>query len=472
MGEKIDYPWRVDYFYSSPILYGKKLIIGGDDGILYKLDQQTGKPDWKFKTRGLVRSTPALMNELVLFGDTEGDLYAIDEHTGKQQWVFKINGESLNLDSFGFDRKAILAAPVVYRDKIIFGARDGYLYCVDHSGKQVWVADHQVSWIISTVAVKDTFVVTGTSDGRFVQAVNVNTGKEIWRFRPNSLFWSSPLIVDDKVYAGSFDGVLYCLDLRTGQRISQFCTGSKILSSPVWDGSEVIVGSDDGKLYALSGHADQRTVKEGLKRFVYHDPAVKFYFRNGGDWRLRNFLVNHGFNNASVDTLALIMAPPSAPNTVVVFASSYFPVNILRGGHHSILRSFLDAGGRVILPGTNPLIFSFDERTKQPFAFNFPLMDSILGLSFKYNDTRAMDGQLSSFATEQGKAFGLPAFWDAPVFLRDEQVDLVLGRSENGRVSAYAKSFSNNGAFIQLYLHPELPVNMDAVIKLAEWRLK
>src|SRR5688500_10714515 len=137
--------------------------------------------------------------------------------------------------------------------------------------------DHQVSWVISTVAIKDSFVVTGTSDGRFVQAVNLDSGKEIWKFRPNSLFWSSPLIVNDKVYAGGFDGILYCLDLKSGQRISQFSTGGKILASPVWDNDFLYVGSDDGNVYALSGHPDYRFVKNELKRFVYYEPGAKTY---------------------------------------------------------------------------------------------------------------------------------------------------------------------------------------------------
>ena len=92
-------------------------------------------------------------------------------------------GDSLKNENFGFDRKAILSSPVVYGNKIVFGSRDGILYCVDTNGKLVWTMDHKVSWVISTVAIKDTFVVTGTSDGHFVQAVHLNTGKEIWKGR-------------------------------------------------------------------------------------------------------------------------------------------------------------------------------------------------------------------------------------------------------------------------------------------------
>ncbi|MEP7372566.1 MAG: PQQ-binding-like beta-propeller repeat protein [Chitinophagaceae bacterium] len=472
MGQKIDYPWRFDYYYSSPVLYDDKLVVGSDDGYLYNLDQKDGKVNWKFKTKGLVRSTAAVFNGMVLFGDTEGIFYAVDRETGKEKWTFKVRGEPMNLEEYGFDRKAILAAPVISQDKIIFGARDGFLYCLDANGKQLWVVDHQVSWIVSTVAVKDTFVVTGTSDGRFVQAVNLNTGKEIWKFRPNSLFWSSPLIVNDKVYAGGFDGVLYCLDLEAGQRISQFSTGDKIMSSPVWDDDKIYVGSDDGSLYAVTGHPDQRFAKENLQRFVYYEPDTKGYFRNGSDLRIKNYLVNSGYRTIVQDTLIAIFSQPSATNTVIVLASSYLPAAVLDRGNHSLLRKFLDTGGRIILPGTNSMIYVVDEKTKQPVAFNIPRVDSVLGINYGPNDTRAMGGQFPCFATDKGKQFGLPDFWNASIFLKPEQVDLVLGKNENGQVSAFVKNFAKGGSFVQLYIHPDLPQNLDAIIKLAEWKLE
>jgi hypothetical protein len=471
MREKIDYPWRFDYYYSSPVLFEGKVLVGSDDGHVYNLNQADGKLTWKFKTKGIVRSTAAVWSGLVFFGDTEGIFYAVDLNSGREKWTFKVNGEPMKLEDFGFDRKAILGAPVIHDNKIIFGARDGFLYCLDAEGRKLWVMDHQVSWIISTVAVKDSFVVTGSSDGRFVQAINLNSGKEIWKFRPNTLFWSSPLIVDGKVYAGGFDGVLYCLDLKTGHRISQFCTGDKIMSSPVWDDDKLFFGSDDGNLYALTGHADHRFAKEGLQRYVYHEPEAKTYFRNGSDMRVKNFLVNCGYKSIGVDTMITIMSQRECSDIVVVLASAYIPSAFLENGNNSLMRRFLDAGGRIVLPGGNPMIFRVDEKTKQPVAFNVPQADSVLGINYGPNDTRAMGGQFTCYSTNEGKRFGLPEFWAASGFLKPEQVDLILGRSETGLVSSFTKSYKNGGRFVQFYLHPDLPQNLDAIIKLAEWKL-
>src|SRR5436190_8141869 len=235
LGNKQAYPWRFDYFYSSPTLYEDKLIIGGDDGYLHLLTQKDGKELWKFKTKGIIRSTAAIVSNMAIVGDMDGTLYALDIKTGKEKWNYKTLGDSLDNEKFGFDRKAILSSPVVAQNKILFGSRDGILYCVNTDGKFLWKMDHHISWVISTVAIKNELVITGTSEGHFIQASNLNTGKEIWKTQTNTLFWSSPTIVGDKVYIGGFDGNEFCLELATGKRISKFQTGSTVLSSAVFD---------------------------------------------------------------------------------------------------------------------------------------------------------------------------------------------------------------------------------------------
>ncbi|MGZ8550524.1 MAG: hypothetical protein ACXWV2_07675 [Chitinophagaceae bacterium] len=48
---------------------------------------------------------------------------------------------------------------------------------------------------------------------------------------------------------------------------------------------------------------------------------------------------------------------------------------------------------------------------------------------------------------------------------------MILGKNENGLVSSFSKNYNNGGRFVQLYIHPDLPVHLDAIVKLAEWEL-
>lgn len=470
LGPRQAYPWRFDYFYSSPTLFDNKLIIGGDDGFLYLLNQGDGKQVWKFKTGGIIRGSAAVANNLALVGDMNGTFYAIDINTGKEKWNFKTAGDTLNNEQFGFDRKAILSSPVISGDKILFGCRDGILYCIDINGNLVWKMDHNVSWVISSVAIKDSIVVTGTSDKRFVQAVNLRTGTEIWKTQTATLFWSSPTIVAGRVYIGGFDGNEYCLDLSTGKRISKFQTGGIILSSAVFDSDRIYFGSDDGHLYSLSGHADNRANAENLKRFVFYEPGTNIYFRSNSDQSIRDYLTGSGYKAINSDSLTSLLSVVGGQNAVVVFASDYFPKSIIQNGSNSLLRKFLDGGGRVVLTGINPLVYLVDEE-KQPVGFNIPAADTVLGIRYGENDTRSFGGQFTCFATEKGKSFGLPDFWTSILQINSEQVDEILGKNENGFVSAFVKNYNNGGKFIQSWMNPDAPDHLDALLKLSEWKL-
>lgn len=469
LGEKLSYPWRFDYYYSSPVLFQNKLYIGSDDGNLYAVNASDGKLLWKFKTAGLVRSTPAIYKDQVLFGDTEGIFYSLDTK-GNLKWTYKVIGNSVDPVPFGFDRKAILAAPVISRDKIIFGARDGYLYCLDTNGKLLWTVNHVISWIISTVAVKDTFVVTGTSDKAFIQAISLNTGKEIWKFHGTNAIWSSPLINNDRVYEGCFDGQLFCVDLRTGKLISQFTTNGIILSSPVLDDSLLYVGSDDGYLYALKGHLPVQKVNSELYVF-YNNKKVSAYSGSGAETRIKNYLRDNGFK-VIFDTLGKILSSSSAAGKTIVFATDIFMPSIIAGGKNSLIRQFLDNGGRIILVGNDPLFYTTDDNAESITGLADRRIDSVLGLDYGPTDTRAFGGLFPAFANEKGKYFGLPDEWVSTFGIDKHKVDIVLGENENGQASAFIKKYNNEGALVQIYMHKDIPVNLDAIIKLAEWQLE
>jgi hypothetical protein len=389
---------------------------------------------------------------------------------GNLKWTYKVIGQPVDPVTFGFDRKAILAAPVISHDKIIFGARDGYLYCLDINGKLLWTVNHVISWIISTVAVRDTFVITGTSDKAFIQAVSLNTGKEIWKFQGTNAIWSSPLINNDRVYEGCFDGQLFCVDLKTGKRISQFTTNGIILSSPVLNDSLLYIGSDDGHLYALKGHPPVE--KTNNERYVfYNNKKVSAYSGNGAEARIKNYLRDNGFK-VIFDTLANILSSSSAAGKTIVYATDIFMPATIANGKNSLIRKFLDNGGRIILVGNNPLFYTIDQNAEGMTGLADRQIDSVLSIDYGPTDTRAFGGLFPAFANEKGKYFGLPDKWVSTFGIDKGKVDIVLGENENGEASAFIKKYNNGGALVQIYMNKDLPTNLDAIIKLAEWKLE
>ncbi len=473
LGENRPYPWGFDYFYSSPVIVGEKIIIGAKDGYVYNVNAANGKINWKFKTEGIVRSTAAVSGNLVFFGDTDGILYAVDLLTGKESWRFFTFGHGLKNEDFGFDRRAIISSPVIAKEKLIVGCRDGFFYAVNkNTGKEIWRVDHNVSWVISSIAVKDSIAVTGTSDGRFVQAVNTNTGKEIWKHPTISIVWSSPVICDNKVYIGSQEGVLYCIDLFTGKRMNGFQAKGKIFSSPVISDNMLFFGTDMGYLYALKPGTNIFPALTGIQKYVFWETGVNIYFHYGNDVKIRDYFTYNRYKLLHTKELIDVLSKQdSAANSVIVFASNYFPQEVLNGNEHSLLRKYLDNGGRVVVLGNNPVTYQTNAE-KQVEGFNFLEADSVLCIKYgAYNDLRSMGGLQPALATEEGKKWGLPHSWTGFLPTEQKQVDIVLGKDENGYASAWLKKFSTikGSGFIQLWVDPDIIDDVSPILRAAEY---
>ncbi len=466
----MNYDWGFDYYYSSPTIADGKLLIGAKDGFVYNINAANGKKIWKFKTDGIVRSTPAVENADVYFGDVDGVLYKIDFNSGKEIWRFKTTGNGLKNEDFGFDRRAIISSPVITQNKILVGCRDGFLYAVNkETGKEDWRMDHHVSWVISTVAVKDSIVVTGTSDGRFVQAVNLNTGNEIWKFKTVSIVWSSPLIFNNDVYIGSQEGILYCLNLHNGKKITSFQASGKTFSSPVVSDTLLYFGTDKGLMYALK-RSNNLFPSNDFKKYVFWQNELDLYFHYGNSERIKTYLNAHDY--ATLDTTALtgiLQQTDSAQHSVIVFANNFFPKNITNGNEHSLLRSYLHAGGRIVVLGINPAIYEFDS-TGNLINYKFSLADSLLGIHYGPNDLRSMGGIQPTFVTEEGKQYGVENSFTAFLPLDEKQVDVALGKDENGKIVSWVKRYNadKNSGFIQLWIDPDFIDDMSSIIHVAE----
>ena len=472
LGPAKNYEWAFDYTYSSPAIINGQILIGSKDGCIYNIDEVSGRVKWKFKTEGIVRSSPAVLDNTVYVGDSGGNFFAIGLGSGKLQWRFEMEGHNLQNEKFSFDRRAIIASPVVTGNKVVIGGRDGFLYCLDkNTGKQIWRVDHEVSWIISAVAVKGNIVVTGTSDGHFVQAVDINTGKQLWKYHTANVVWSSPIIDGDKVYIGSHEGAVYCLDLKTGIKITSYQTGGIVFSSPVIDGHLLYVGSDDGFLYALKPGTDHTSPLKAHK-YVFWDESIPA--PNGNDIRIRKYLTDNGYKLLNKEKLVnMIGAKDSAENSVIVFATNFFPEEITKGEKSSALRHYLDEGGKVVVTASDPLILKYNAKYKSVALGSFLYADSVIGIKYGPDDLRSYKGNQPAFSTKAGNEWGVQSFWASPLSIDPKQVDVVLGMDENGLASAWVKKFhkSSGSGFVQIWAG-ESDRDLSFITRVAEYGLK
>lgn len=120
-----------------------------------------------------------------------------------------------------------------------------------------------------------------------------DTNLTLWTYVAGSSVDSSPAIAGGKVYSGSSDYNVYCLDAFTGVKIWQYSTGHPVFSSPAVSENMVYIGSTDSygengnAVYCLNASTGEKIWEfvEGSSEWgAYSSPAVadgKIYVGSG-----------------------------------------------------------------------------------------------------------------------------------------------------------------------------------------------
>ncbi len=90
------------------------------------------------------------------------------------------------------------------------------------------------------------------SANRNLYCVDARTGKEVWKYRTDGfILLSSPVSWKGKIIVGSYDRHIYCFDADTGELAWKFKTEGEIACVPTVSDGVVYVGSRDENLYAI-----------------------------------------------------------------------------------------------------------------------------------------------------------------------------------------------------------------------------
>ncbi|HVT96316.1 MAG TPA: PQQ-binding-like beta-propeller repeat protein, partial [Acidobacteriaceae bacterium] len=201
------------------------------------------------RTGGPIRSTPLLYRSGVYFGSSDGFLYAVDAHDGHPLWTLHASGP-------------VASSPAARGDLIYFVARPNTLYAVTADRGEI----------------------------RWQQDLGADKGpSNYWDF-----FESSPTLVDDRLFVGSGDGRLYCIDAASGRRIWSFDAGARIRSTPAVVDNTVVVGAMNGRIYAV----DAATGKE--------------------KWSYATRGASHKFADKNNDTTSIVASPTIAGGLVAI----------------------------------------------------------------------------------------------------------------------------------------------------------
>ncbi|MCK6470174.1 MAG: PQQ-binding-like beta-propeller repeat protein [Planctomycetes bacterium] len=241
---------------TSPVVVDGKVIVGLGMGgkALVCLDAESGKEVWRLPAPYPVFGPSTVAGGKIFFGmgngnfieDAEtvmakelekmrkagksikemaeaqktlgpiGEIWCVDLATGKKEWDFKA-------------KRTVLGAVAAAADRIYFGSRDGFVYCIGFDGKELarWNAH---AAIVTSPALTDTHVYVVTETGK---CYGLTAGDLEPAFEATlgftGPFLSSPAVARGRVYVGSQDDGLLCI----GQHAE---AETKKAGGPCWAG--------------------------------------------------------------------------------------------------------------------------------------------------------------------------------------------------------------------------------------------
>ena len=258
---------------SSPVAYENMLYVSTANGqdeshvnipspkapAIVALDRVTGELLWEDGSPGdrILHgqwSTPAVGTiggvVQVVHGQGDGWVRGYEWKSGKKLWEFDTNPKAATWPK---TRNEVIATPVIYENAVYIangqdpehGEGVGHLYAIDATKRgnitetgQIWhydgATDNQaIRRSISTASIKDGIIYYPDFSG-FLHALDVKTGKRLWKHDMFAAMWSSTMVADGKIYLGDEDGDVAIMQHgREFKLINEVNMGSSVYSTVV-----------------------------------------------------------------------------------------------------------------------------------------------------------------------------------------------------------------------------------------------
>lgn len=221
---RVDVQWRLDLAsdrgweqdpreMGQPMMApGGDVVVGASNGWVYRILPHSGEILWRTEIGGSVDAAAEVVGGTVYVGTDAGYLVALDFRDGEQQWRHETRG-------------SVEMTPAVEGGRAYVTDSEEILYALDAAtGEQLWEFQHEAP---------EFFTIKGAT---------------------------SPLVVDEFVYAGFFDGQLTALYADTGEEVWSVDLGDETgefgdVDLPLMrQGDRIIAVSHAGGIYAVNRH--------------------------------------------------------------------------------------------------------------------------------------------------------------------------------------------------------------------------
>ena len=212
---------------------------------------------------------PSFNAQNIFFSDASGNVLSINSKTGNDNWSVKLNFLASGT-SAGFG--IVVVADV-----------DGNVIALDQIDGSVLWSSNVKGEVLSSVAIDAKIVVVKTGSGELL-GLNKDSGEVIWSYRSTLPVLtirgnSSPVIVDNLVYASFDNGRLGVFELNSGFQIwdgaISYVSGASELENLIDSDSNPVI--EGGLIYTTNYQGNLNIFDPSQKRSVWSNNASSFF---------------------------------------------------------------------------------------------------------------------------------------------------------------------------------------------------
>lgn len=226
-----------------PAVAGERVYVSCENGFVYCLELDSGKPVWKYDAASGVASMPGVSESGVFVGTLDGRVVSISPE-GELNWETGVGG-------------TVNSTPIPAGDRVFFGSSDRRVYCVDAGDGSIRWSFEALGPVEASPCIDAGLVYAVSLEGDLF-ALDERDGRLLWTYRMEGLPMAYPVAADGKVFLAS-EFELHCADAQSGKVLWKYPTPSTVVSNLAVRGSQLLVlyGTPGGDASMIS--LDDRT---------------------------------------------------------------------------------------------------------------------------------------------------------------------------------------------------------------------
>ena len=261
---------------STPLLVGDKIYMGTESGKMVCIDRHTGEAIWKYDVlthhnKG-IWSSPAYHDGHIYFGAYNGVVYCLNAQTGEEVWKNPCC-EFVGSSPLIVPEHNMLYLGLEHQRPRQMGSNAAFNL---KTSERVWErAQGKYQHGSAAYYKPKDLIIFGNAD-HDMTAYNALTGQEVWKHETKRSTKYPPAIDEERklVVATSFDGNIYILDAETGERKAAIQTNDICYTTALITQDKIFAGSGDRHMYIIDADNFEVLKKTDCQARVYSSPRL------------------------------------------------------------------------------------------------------------------------------------------------------------------------------------------------------